>query len=225
MIISMRKRTAGQAAARDEAKRGFTLTEIAIVLGIVGLILGAIWVAAAAVYNNLRTSKGTTELLVTVQNIRALYATSGLVDAGADMPVNAPPAAGGGRTYLQAGVFPADTLDNPNVNLATQAFDPWQGNISVQSTTSVGGTGTDAFYVVMDKVPQQACIGLLTSNVGQGRDPSMIGAGAGAAGGLPAAAAPVANFAVSAMVTQPAVTAQGQCAANQNAVAFSFKVK
>ncbi len=27
--------------------RGFTLTEMAIVLGVIGLILGAIWVAAA----------------------------------------------------------------------------------------------------------------------------------------------------------------------------------
>ena len=50
-----------QTTLRRQRRRGFTLTEIAIVLGIVGLILGAIWVAAAAVYNNLRVSHADTE--------------------------------------------------------------------------------------------------------------------------------------------------------------------
>src|ERR1700740_210314 len=87
---------------RSEAgarKRGFTLTEIAIVLGIIGLILGAIWVAAAAVYNNMRTSKATTEILTAVQNVRALYATSQIVDANANMTAVGAQA-GGALTYI-----------------------------------------------------------------------------------------------------------------------------
>ena len=59
--------------------RGFTLTEIAIVLGIIGLILGAIWVAAAAVYNNMRVATANTELLQITQAMRAMYATSSTV--------------------------------------------------------------------------------------------------------------------------------------------------
>src|SRR5882762_1552401 len=101
MIISMRKRLAVGSASREQEKRGFTLTEIAIVLGIVGLILGAIWVAAAAVYSNLRTSKATTELLNIVQNVRALYATAGAVSPQADMAMSAAGTQGAGaaRTY------------------------------------------------------------------------------------------------------------------------------
>jgi len=224
MLINMRKRTAHE-AVRDEAKRGFTLTEIAIVLGIVGLILGAIWVAAAAVYNNLRTSKGTTELLTVTQNVRALYATSGLVDPNANMAVGNKNLAGNALTYVQGGMFPNDTLNNVNPTLATSATDPWGGTISIQSAQDVNGVANDSFYVVFDQVPQQACISMLTSNVGQGRDPAMIGAGAGASGGLPGNAAPVANFATAVMVTNPATTAQTQCAAVQNAVGFAFKVK
>ena len=51
-------------------KKGFTLTEIAIVLGIIGLILGAIWVAAASVYQNQRIGHANTALLHTAQSVR-----------------------------------------------------------------------------------------------------------------------------------------------------------
>jgi prepilin-type N-terminal cleavage/methylation domain-containing protein len=37
-------------SCRAQRKKGFTLTEIAIVLGIIGLILGAVWTAASGVY-------------------------------------------------------------------------------------------------------------------------------------------------------------------------------
>ncbi len=230
MLINMRKPIVGQPAARDEAKRGFTLTEIAIVLGIVGLILGAIWVAAAAVYNNLRTSKSTTELLNVVQNVRAMYATSGLVDPAANMTINTAEGVGtANATYLAAGVFPNDTLNNVDPAQATKALDPWGGTIHVESAQSPASGGTDdSFAVVFDNVPNAACIGILTSNVGQGRDPSMIAANAGAANVLPAGLkTPAANFPGTAIVTAPASTAQVACnsAQNTNAVGFTFKVK
>ena len=66
-------------------QRGFTLTELSIVLGIIGLILGAIWVAASAVYSNLHLATANTQLLQVTQAVRAMYATSVLVDPGADM--------------------------------------------------------------------------------------------------------------------------------------------
>jgi len=56
-------------------KKGFTLTEIAIVLGIIGLILGAIWVAAAAVYENTRVNRGVTEILAISSGLKALNGT------------------------------------------------------------------------------------------------------------------------------------------------------
>jgi prepilin-type N-terminal cleavage/methylation domain-containing protein len=228
MLMNMRKRLVGQPAGRDE-NRGFTLTEIAIVLGIVGLILGAIWVAAAAVYNNLRTSKATTELLTVVQNVRAMYATSGLVDANANMAVAATEGVGtAAATYLAAGVFPSDTLNNVDPSKATQAQDPWGGTISVESATSSGGVAADSFAVVFDRVPDNACIGILSSNVGQGRDPEMLAAVGGPAGAAPATLlTPAANFQTSNIVTKPASTAQSLCAGanNVNAVGFTFKVK
>ena len=49
-----------------KSRRGFNLIEAAIVLGVVGLVIGGIWVAAAAVQQNLReadASKGLIQIV------------------------------------------------------------------------------------------------------------------------------------------------------------------
>lgn len=61
-------------STKTNFRRGFALTEIAIVLGIIGLILGAIWVAAADVYRTKLIDDEVTDLTIIVQNIRSLYA-------------------------------------------------------------------------------------------------------------------------------------------------------
>ena len=62
-------------------RRGFTLTEIAIVLGIIGIILGAIWAAAAMVYENNRTKEAREQTLTIINNWRSIYG-SRKVDLG-----------------------------------------------------------------------------------------------------------------------------------------------
>src|ERR1700744_4410532 len=99
--------------AHKARRRGFTLTEIAIVLGIVGLILGAIWVAAAAVYNNLRTSHANTEIIQVAQGVRTLMTTSNTVGAAGDLT----------GAMISAGLIPADSVTSP-----TTATGPWAGS-------------------------------------------------------------------------------------------------
>ncbi len=53
---------------------GFTLTEIAIVLAIVGIILGTIWAATAMVYENNRSQRAVDGVLTIVSNWRTLLA-------------------------------------------------------------------------------------------------------------------------------------------------------
>ena len=161
--------------SRVRSKRGFTLTEIAIVLGIIGLILGAIWVAASAVYNNLRVSKATTELLQIAQAVRSMYATSSTVDATADMTYSATGthAVGAGTTYIQASIFPSDMVSpvgSPVTSYTIQ--DPWSGDADIVSAKAT--VASDSFAVDFDKVPQSACINMLTSSTGTGRDLSLI---------------------------------------------------
>ena len=210
--MDMRRKPISQKAGREKEEQGFTLTEIAIVLGIIGLILGAIWVAAAAVYTNMRTSKTTTELLDVVQNVRKMYATSGTVDPGADMTTFGVQA-GKTLTYIQGGVFPADTLNAA----ATAVQDPWNGYIAVRSGTAI--VAGDSFQVAFDAVPTQACINVITSTTGVGRDPGLIGVSTAAAGALPALTY---NTAMPVLAS----TSQTLCtlAATQS-MGFTFKLK
>ncbi|MDE2030350.1 MAG: hypothetical protein KGI97_07285, partial [Alphaproteobacteria bacterium] len=55
---------------------------IAIVLGIIGTILGAIWVASARVNNNQKVSSGIQEVLAIASGVKALY-PSGVIQGGA----------------------------------------------------------------------------------------------------------------------------------------------
>ena len=58
---------------RRRASGAFTLTEIAIVLGIIGIILGAIWVAASAVYENNRTARASAQVQLIIGGFRSIY--------------------------------------------------------------------------------------------------------------------------------------------------------
>jgi len=167
-----------QPPRRDHSRKGFTLTEIAIVLGIIGLILGAIWVAASAVYNNLRVSKTTTQLLQVTQAVRAMYATTSTVDPSANMAVGAVGAGTFPATYAQAGVFPSDMVISAT---APTVQDVWGGAAGVTATTTTAAN--DSFAVIFTGVPTAACISLLTGNTGSGRDVNMVGASATAPGG------------------------------------------
>lgn len=70
----------------SQSIRGFTLTEIAIVLGIIGIILGAIWAAAAMVYENNRTKQAREQTLTIINNWRSIYGSRKVdITNGTDM--------------------------------------------------------------------------------------------------------------------------------------------
>jgi type II secretory pathway pseudopilin PulG len=143
--------------------RGFTLTEAAIVLGIVGLILGAIWVAAGSVYSNMRVNTTSSQIIQMVSGIRSLYAGSTLVDFPASSQLN----------LAKAGAIPKDLVDNPTT--PTTVTDVWGGNITI-SPNNAGGAARSGFSITMSLVPQDACVGLLVRLTGQGRDAGLYSA-------------------------------------------------
>jgi len=191
--------------------RGFTLTEAAIVLGIVGLILGAIWVAAAAVYNNLRVSTTSNQMLQLVQNVRSMHATQQTMDTAlAGTP--------GAITMAQAGAIPKDMVDDP-INPAA-VRDVWNGDVTFDAATSNGGVLGDSFTITLPNVPRGACTDILVRNTGAGRDSGLLRAGAD--GGVSTSPAEGGTqFPIT--VTQ----AIGYCngANDQNTLTFTFALK
>ena len=200
----------------QENKRGFTLTEIAIVLGIIGLILGSIWVAAGAVYNNLRVSKAQTELIQITQAVRSLYATQAVTGDGSQELTAA---------LVAAKVFPTDTVNSGTGanNAVTSPVGPWvNSHIRIYSTTNpnTGGQTGDSFQVLFQNVPQSACIALATSASGTGRDTALLSVNfvATSAGTL---MSPTANFSFPVNV----VTANTGCSGTTDDVAFTFALR
>ena len=94
-------------------KRGFNLVEAAIVLGVVGLVIGGIWVAAASVQENLRLSRAQRDILSIISNLRGLYSNMPFTWGGPD------PYVSGVSPALNSAVFPADSISG------SQIINPW----------------------------------------------------------------------------------------------------
>lgn len=146
--------------------RGFTLTEVAIVLGIVGLILGAVWVAAAAVYDNMRVKRTNEAILQVVQGVRSLYASgnsTGVTTSGADMTAD----------LIAAGVVPQDMKTSATATTAVNAWSSTGGDFQIQNGNAAG----TSFALRFANLPQKACVNMLVSNSQQAQGTGLVGAG------------------------------------------------
>lgn len=105
-----------------KSKGGFTLTELAIVLSLVGLVLSGIWIAAGAVYANFKAEELTRALTLAAGNMSILSTES--IGAASDLSStdncgSVPPCS----TYLlwQAGVFESDFI-TPGVYVSGASY-------------------------------------------------------------------------------------------------------
>ncbi len=183
--------------------RAFTLTEIAIVLGIIGLILGAIWTAAATVYENNKMNKAQTQIIAIAGAMKQY--------------VNAIPTNGSAQAGLcKFGVFPPDMLSSPG-NCDAGIVDPWGHAVTMQAVDS------STYQLQYATMEQSHCIGLLVHNGAQAvADAGLIGVSAGTQASGQGAANTLAI-----PVTPAAATSACPATANLNSdtAVFTFSVK
>jgi prepilin-type N-terminal cleavage/methylation domain-containing protein len=130
-------------------RSGFTLTELAIVLGIIGLILGAIWTAAAAVYQNMRVTNAVRDIQTITYNTQNLIPASQAADLD-DGGVMTP-------TLYQAGGFPADWAYDSTTGNAISPY-PY-GEAIIYDTVEISGGGRAYFFAIaISNVPVSDCV-------------------------------------------------------------------
>ena len=139
---------------------GFNLIEIAIVLAVIGIIVGGIYVAASSVYENNRKQKVQTQMLTLVQNIRAAY-TGQPAFSGAFTEANA----------IAGGMAPADMVNG------TALFSPY-GAVTISGTTA-----TTLFYIEFADLSAGACTDMVTKTGATQQTINSLGVSAIAIGG------------------------------------------
>jgi prepilin-type N-terminal cleavage/methylation domain-containing protein len=144
--------------ARSRPARGFTLTEMAIVLGVMGIILGAIWAAASQVYANKKTTAMLQDITMIVSNVRGLYPNGQIPGNGfqalAPMLINAgqiPSNMIGSCTGTEWGAGWGGT--------AGCALSPWNSQVIIGSQGNWGGAPVkaNAFEILVGPFTNAQC--------------------------------------------------------------------
>ncbi len=136
-------------------KRGFSLVEAAIVLGVISLVIGGIWVATAAVSENQRVTLAAQQVSQIITNLRGLY--KGVpIAAGVNYDFNST-----NNQSMLSSVFPADMLAGGN-----KILNPWGMPSSATVYRPASGYGhimDGNIIVVRTDIPDiAACTRLIT---------------------------------------------------------------
>jgi len=136
------------------SKRGFNLIEIAIVLAVIGLVIGGIYVAASAVTDNQRKQKAQSQLLNVVSNLRNAYAGQQVTAAAVT-----------GAALAAARVVPGDMTPTA-ANALT--FNGAYGVVTIAGAAS-------AFQITLASVSTSACVDFVSKNFSTVSARSQIG--------------------------------------------------
>lgn len=188
------------AIRRRISARGFTLTEFAIVMGVIGLILGSVWVFVSQSWENARQEQLKTEIAAVVKNVRAYYTGQNGI-GNAATPIGTFPTLT--PKLIGLNIIPNDIVHTSGTctnagNVC--ANNPWgassalgiaQGTFGV-CAYSFGCTSSNQqfFSVEVGDMPQGACVNAVMANSGstapQGLyDVVINGASMAALGALP----------------------------------------
>lgn len=122
-------------------ERAFSLIESAIVLGIVGLVIGGIWIAAAEVSKKYKINETINGIFTIVHNIQNLLTISDAQQIGHNVDITS--------IILSSSAIPKDWVGSNNI------INPFGGKSYIYNFSDIYG---NRFDVRLYDIPQQACI-------------------------------------------------------------------
>lgn len=144
---------------RAQAQAGFNLIEAAIVLGIVGLIVGGIWAAAASAYENMRQQAASKNLLSLAQNIRGFYAQNPSDTIDTDL-----------ENLFSLGLLPADMVVGTTGSHTLRH--QWGGDVTLTDATT--SSGLASFQITFNKMNSEACRNFIMRNSNAARGSGLL---------------------------------------------------
>lgn len=141
-------------------RRGFTLTEAAIFLGLAGIVLAAIWAAASAVNTKAKVRETLANMQLVVQQMRTLYGTKGSFTTwgtGTDITAD----------MINAEVIPTAMIDPAN---GAQMRSVWGTRIQLL----VGSDQRRFDIKYADSLPTEICIMIAALGIGAERDKGLL---------------------------------------------------
>jgi type II secretory pathway pseudopilin PulG len=128
-----------------QRRRGFNLIEAAIVLGVIGLIVGGIWVSAAAMMESYKVNKTVEGVFTIARNTQDLISARDAQAIGDNVYVT--------DTVRAAGGIPGDWVNGTTIK------HPFGGAVPIGQ--SLGAQG-ELFYVGIQAVNKSVCVNLVT---------------------------------------------------------------
>lgn len=143
------------------ALKGFNLVEAAIVLGVVGLVIGGIWVAASSVSHTMKVNTLYKGIVSTVINTRTLFGRNMTLPNGS---------AAVSDEMWSAGVYPSDAFyqsGTGSLSIRHYMLDPANAIQTPYAVVYTQGPGQAYDFVLLLKfIDQGACIQILNKLAG-----------------------------------------------------------
>ncbi|MDD3030067.1 MAG: hypothetical protein PHS57_07295 [Alphaproteobacteria bacterium] len=156
------------------SRRGFSLTETAIVLGVAGLILSGVWVMVGGMRSSAIQTKFSDLLAVVVENIRGTYV--GKASFESTSPTKMMP------ILRRKHVFPGDVVRKESDG-TIKVVSPFGGELVVCGWKASGSTKCETagetldvpFFAVEIAVDKKDCINAVVRNANSSLFPGLLG--------------------------------------------------
>ena len=136
--------------ARLSSTKGFSLTELAVVLTLFGVIIGSVWMYSAQAYNRAHEKQTEQQITTILANIQRVFANTSSATGSADVTAMGANITTGGIT---AGIFPAEMIDSTG----TIVKNATGGSVTLGNTSC----NSAACIFLSTQVPVDACAPLV----------------------------------------------------------------